>query len=1345
MTEPAGTMACFNAVNVSDDMLNVISLLGNDKLEGNMNTVIQGLASQLTKTDTDIRNNALDMLQCFLMTKYRLEISCVNKGIGRPTIDYQSILNICMALLKDKQEDGSCVLKVTNVLEQTLLLMDFNSFCSYAETIALQSKLHLESFVSNKYLEENISHLNYNANVNIQILGIVLSVLLMKEKYLGSHLFTDVVVSNLLCCDDMQNLLLRLIMCNIGHISEDTLLYVIPKFIQYNKNDFLQHLWKHLMKSIETKEDSQLSHVFQVLCTVAEFYLPVKTHISHNVTVENDFWKLLQNGLIERNPFIRKQALYLMKRAVHILNSEKNVIKLQCSDPVFWWDISSSNTIWEQFFLIIETLEEKQVHIIKPVLPVLNSLVDHCLSPNDNGFMLHKSWILCVLTRIINHDNVGIVKWGISNFVQSFKKLQFLKCCIANFLGTFFTAINNSSLYVRNSTNDASSDVVKQLQFLFQSAAEFPDDDCQLFFNCVLDNIIEISWAPVPLFYVTYALASTPCISVWNNEKLKLVKNFIIEALRCQDVFIRSAVQCLFLDATIHLALKSLNIFVVADLLGSFRGDESLKRGTCEWFTSCEWLKRIFNKDDAVKFISITLSGSESGTEHMIDLSKKSVARFILLLCDAELLPYFVNNEACSLAKSLRIILSPFQNCEKRTYADGKILDNSLEMVNNLLKESQILNPDAVKVDIIRKTILDCVDSMLDQIFAWFNKKMLSVSHLQDYHQVNICIATLETFTVNLEALPHVAANVSKLQETAENVAATANAPPICRYFSLKSLAITSCCLTRYSKCKCSNGSCTLISKLENMVRNIVTDGNLNRTPVKKESDSHLTRDLQTLWGKLTSEYLEAKWSIVGNFLHSCRSSLDVVLNLRSSEFIVGDAAIALEIGGRNVLVPVMKVVEKILPKCMDSENTLKLISTFWNLTFELRKTELFWTAMRAFICVVFQPFTMTAVEYQNYLLQYAEKIFQQGQTIGGLCNLLISHLQCIITDTSVNLLDQKWEILINALIFGPVHRKDQRIITEACQYIASLGHKCATNILIPNDCYADSEVRMRGLELVLNICTGSKNQNIANKLMYALIEKEQLVSDGKVRYYNDSHLHRIKNRILQNLLVLEPLVDTEAVEKLLAWLRESMLKESQQPSIRYQQEWLIIRILLHHPSLKENLWAMFEEVRIMLTLERVELILLCGDYHRTYREAADEFLRWHPDIPKTSPQTVYTMMNKFKVTGTIADSKRSCQPKTSTNDDRWANVIVNVITAQEKRPGSICSFIAIMYHLATALTDGTEEEFIDRSIQEILPLCMAQHFSIRLYAQTPFVRGLGKEKMPVLRFIDLCCNVMTE
>lgn len=98
-------------------------------------------------------------------------------------------------------------------------------------------------------------------------------------------------------------------------------------------------------------------------------------------------------------------------------------------------------------------------------------------------------------------------------------------------------------------------------------------------------------------------------------------------------------------------------------------------------------------------------------------------------------------------------------------------------------------------------------------------------------------------------------------------------------------------------------------------------------------------------------------------------------------------------------------------------------------------------------------------------------------------------------------------------------------------------------------------------------------------------------------------------------------------------WLCSLLLRESQQPSVRYMAEWLIVRLLWRNEELQSALWLNFTD-------------------------------------------------------------------------------------ALEQRVGSLCSFISVVYHTLSVLPDTALEGWLDRAIVQFLPYCLAQHFSLRLYAQ---------------------------
>jgi hypothetical protein len=651
-----------------------------------------------------------------------------------------------------------------------------------------------------------------------------------------------------------------------------------------------------------------------------------------------------------------------MKKTVGGICHNNTSFTLHCSDAVFWWNPTYSSKIWEQFFLIIESLEEKQVHLIRPVLPA----VDFLSTPSKEGNVMHVSWILCVFCRIVSHDNSFVVKWGIINFVRIHRELHFARHgnMILDFLGPFMNAVNNSALYSGSPEHCCVSEVGEALQHLFECVTvESSLDECRAFFCCLLDVMNSISWAPAPLFNVTYALACTPSIPVWDKQRLGILKDFISEALGCQCTFIRGAIQCMLLTATIHFAdCDSLSVCTVADYLGSYRSNESLKRGTSVWHDIVEWIKMFVSKDDAARFANMTLSTSEDG----VCLSTRAVARMVVLLCDAALVPCCMTDKTYSLDRSLYTVLSCFQNCEKRPYASEAVQNRALQLIMCMLNESHTVNGD----DVVSKTISSHLNLMMDQIFTFIGRRMSLVTHLQDYYLVGTYLSALSLFADEPQLMPQVKSNLMKLQDIALQVLVAPTAPPMCRYFSIKVLSYVSHWLRKHCHCTCAaNKPCVIVLKQNTVLSHIVRNGRLNSPPVKQDAELKLTRDLQTLWGKLMSGYLEAGWSIVANFLHSCLSAEDQVLSLRNVEDIVNDIAIALEIGGMSLLVPLMNILEKMLPKYLISE-MFSLVSSCWKMVFELRKTELFWTTMEAFIQMLFQPSVMTAATCRDHLLQ---------------------------------------------------------------------------------------------------------------------------------------------------------------------------------------------------------------------------------------------------------------------------------------------------------------------------------------------------------------------------------------
>lgn len=167
--------------------------------------------------------------------------------------------------------------------------------------------------------------------------------------------------------------------------------------------------------------------------------------------------------------------------------------------------------------------------------------------------------------------------------------------------------------------------------------------------------------------------------------------------------------------------------------------------------------------------------------------------------------------------------------------------------------------------------------------------------------------------------------------------------------------------------------------------------------------------------------------------------------------------------------------------------------------------------------------------------------------------------------------------------------------------------------------CYTnDTAVRALATVLLYKIISRPESKDVETVLLYSLI-CETLEKYGNKRYFNDSYTHKIKLRLTQILLILQPtmnkvsssiiniqhkciisitifvrwkptlpsllsenqltIVSQRLLTELQLKLRDMILSESNQHSVRLMQEWLLIRIWESNHDLHDELWIFFEEV----------------------------------------------------------------------------------------------------------------------------------------------------------------------
>ncbi|XP_014270420.1 probable methyltransferase TARBP1 isoform X7 [Halyomorpha halys] len=257
-----------------------------------------------------------------------------------------------------------------------------------------------------------------------------------------------------------------------------------------------------------------------------------------------------------------------------------------------------------------------------------------------------------------------------------------------------------------------------------------------------------------------------------------------------------------------------------------------------------------------------------------------------------------------------------------------------------------------------------------------------------------------------------------------------------------------------------------------------------------------------------------------------------------------------------------------------DNKHKFQLIE-FWNKIFtflevvEEKQTHLITPALKGFedlhsLCSVNR--------------KYAVKIMDLGEELTGLVNIFFYHCE------KLNFIPQFSAIISKGIVFGAILRKDKRMEMEVSDYIMNLiesgsMESFGSGIILKTD----REVRLKVLHLLLTLSNVEHRNHLIVKVIQELISYDEELTKNNNRYFNDSLIHRKKNKLLQAILILEnyiylnPSYQLEDLPEIIYnWTLQSIISCSQQPSIRYQLEWLFMRLTIHYPLFLASFWNNF-------------------------------------------------------------------------------------------------------------------------------------------------------------------------
>ncbi|XP_076022350.1 tRNA (guanosine(18)-2'-O)-methyltransferase TARBP1 [Genypterus blacodes] len=1012
----------------------------------------------------------------------------------------------------------------------------------------------------------------------------------------------------------------------------------------------------------------------------------------HDLCLPLQFWKIIQDGLTHRESVSRKRSLYLLKRCV-ALSEEKGVdfpsTSSEEDEILFKWTTNRSKLLrefWEDYALVMETLEENQVHVVRPILNRIDTLVqttaDDCQESGHNLF--HPSWLLCVYQRMFHSENKSLMREGVCHLLE-LRVLQqpaFALAFSQFIVGPFMDVLSETSLFHRSvgqSVGECPELAVKLQVFMSTFFSSLPSEHRGHVLLQLIQQLGSKHWCAVPLLFLSQALSRLPASPLLGITGLTALR----EVLRCtmitHQVLLRGAAQCFLLNSALCLTqVNTVTLDDVFSFLMHFRADESLCRGTQLWNQLCAWLSenegnfkprvmdgepgaaitketvRAYVQSEIHKYLQVPASTGQ--TERLPDSREADkLARAVLLCLDME-----TSESRGQNGNTVETLLSPLLDTLSKVstniYLPLRKSDKSLQLMLRLLQLRGITGEeqgDSVMVA-VEKHIFKLVDSVLEFILR---RLCGELQELCDMERAELYLCVLRQLVVMYASVPQhhsklqqayfpklIKYSLKILQDLSQQIPSVAN--QVARAVAMASLAMV-CGLFEQRVIDRQSETIYALRSLNDFFYN--PEASSSQTPSSLGHFNEILLKPQTLdsssvvgvqgsslqdWGRIAAQYLRDQWiclsSLIGDI--DVSESVEPSRAPESLKAALSCSVEALALLPSDLVLPVLTFMEAALPQVVHHDEALcvEAVTLTWDLVQGLTTNARdFWQALEGFVSMAFHRNLLRLTESQAPSLiatmkQIASELMELSQTKTGVFSVLLQH--CCLTwlpagrdtdqaDTIFSSVFSHIDILTEACVYGPVFRRDQRLIQDVQTYVEQLGEECTANVVVTCDNKDDQLPRTCALAFLSRLDSSNPlHQRLMEDLVIKLLKRDNSISKSKVRYYSNSLQHRVKNRIWQILLLLLPKLREEFVTTSLNLVFEAGFC-SNQASVKYLIEWMMILILVRYPQHIDGFWECFSTSQEKTKTSICTFLSVLVHFNVILPKLKDKAVQWHKSL----------------------------------------------------------------------------------------------------------------------------------
>lgn len=403
----------------------------------------------------------------------------------------------------------------------------------------------------------------------------------------------DSILDAALLCNEKLNILFQtpiedLLTTSSDKLKNHFLMNTVPRLFNVvvacdaDNRNILDYIWSYIQKDAEDKNNLALT----VLVALSEFYLPTvdkdgEAKYESQIIFSSKFWQIILFGLNVTDLGYRKMALYLAKRAIECFVNVKCNATITSDEGlcIFQWDIAKetgSKAMWDSYFILIESFDEKQSNIVLPSLQLF-----------DKVQSLPRDWLTITYNLGLSHSNIQVKQ----------KCIEYrLKLRVTNIpeAKSLLEALNDINLYGNPVDIDS---IAANMERMFQ---EDSNAAAQIF-----KAFPSVNWSPVPVYYTTKVLIKDSgrennLRALSSNDSVGTVCDLL--KVSCNNVLIRRKVHSEFLKLLTYFPNQTTEeqLMQIISVVHTHYDHEEYGEIIAKWLMNTE----VGKKEDILRSIS---------------------------------------------------------------------------------------------------------------------------------------------------------------------------------------------------------------------------------------------------------------------------------------------------------------------------------------------------------------------------------------------------------------------------------------------------------------------------------------------------------------------------------------------------------------------------------------------------------------------------------------------------------------------------------------------------------------------------------------------------------------------